>query len=552
MKKKLKEFFASQDRGSYLVFLFFFAYFLLIFFTFRDYGITIDEPMNHIYSVHVHSYYSSFFQDPSAITFMAYPYGNFFDFWALLFQKISPWRQYETQHLLSAFLGLIGAYYVYLLAKHLSGSRYFGLLGALFLFLTPRYFGNSFNNPKDIPFAVLYILFLYYLCRSIPYWRGRVPRGLLIKTGIVGGFLMGIRIGGILVYCYFALFALLYQLYLWKAQKKNLITIDLLRNTFFPFVISYAVMLIFWPWGQQNPFYNPFKALQIFSSAILILKFPFEGQVIAGNHLPWHYTLKWFYISTPPLILIGFVLFLILFPSRGKGKRWEISLLTFALLFPHFYFILKKPALYNGIRHFLFLFPPLALLGTLGFYFLFLSLPQKITRAKTFRIGAPALLLALLLPQVHWYIKSHPHENLYFNFTVGGIEGAPGKYELDYWAGSSKQACEWLNRYGAEKNQPTKIKIAIDNRHTVIFEAWREDVFAYYLNPRYFELEKKEERADFLIRSTSDFYTSSFADKAKYRAHNFKEIQVLGVPIMVIYRIVPRSSSGKSRGHPLR
>lgn len=38
----------------------------------------------------------------------------------------------------------------------------------------------------------------------------------------------------------------------------------------------------------------------------------------------------------------------------------------------------------------------------------------------------------------------HPYEYLYFNALVGGLKGAAGRYETDYWGKTNREAILWL------------------------------------------------------------------------------------------------------------
>ena len=50
-------------------------------------------------------------------------------------------------------------------------------------------------------------------------------------------------------------------------------------------------------------------------------------------------------------------------------------------------------------------------------------------------VAAAILLLAVNMggAAIRFMIRSHPHQNVYFNSIVGGTRGAAGKYEMDYW-----------------------------------------------------------------------------------------------------------------------
>src|SRR4029077_17046232 len=102
---------------------------------------------------------------------------------------------------------------VWTLVLALAGPRV-GFLAALFLALTPNYYGQMFNNPKDVPFAAAMVWALYYLVRLAP----ELPRprwSLVAKLGLAIGMALGIRGGGLLLLGYLGL--LLGLSGLWRA-----------------------------------------------------------------------------------------------------------------------------------------------------------------------------------------------------------------------------------------------------------------------------------------------------------------------------------------------
>ena len=63
------------------------------------------------------------------------------------------------------------------------------------------------------------------------------------------------------------------------------------------------------------------------------------------------------------------------------------------------------------------------------------------------KVAALALILVLVAnvcSTVVFMIRSHPHQCVYFNSFVGGIKGAAGKYEMDYWGLSYRKLLESL------------------------------------------------------------------------------------------------------------
>src|SRR5215470_20101863 len=174
---------------------------IIVLLTFRDYGVTWDEDAHNWYGNFVLQYYLSFFSDHDALHWRdLYNYGAIFDTLAAALNRVSPIGIYETRHLLNALVGILGLIGCGKLGDSMGGPRV-GFLAALFLLLTPNYYGQMFNNPKDIPFAVGVVWATYYMVRLLPV----LPLRLLAKLGVTIGMTTGVRIGGLLLLCYLAL-----------------------------------------------------------------------------------------------------------------------------------------------------------------------------------------------------------------------------------------------------------------------------------------------------------------------------------------------------------
>src|SRR5579864_7596516 len=182
--------------------------------TFTDYGVTWDEDVHNWYGVFVLDYYLSGFRDLRSLHWGdLYNYGAAFDLTAATLNHISPFGTYETRHLLNGLLGVLGLIGVAKLGRALAGPRA-GFIAALFLVLTPNYYGQMFNNPKDVPFAAGMVWAMYYLVRLIPV----LPRpswSTVTKLGLATGLALGVRVGGLLLFCYLGLVLSLSAL--WRA-----------------------------------------------------------------------------------------------------------------------------------------------------------------------------------------------------------------------------------------------------------------------------------------------------------------------------------------------
>src|SRR5437763_11444429 len=232
--------------------------------TFRDYGVTWDEDAHNWYGNFVLDYYLSFFTDRNALHWRdLYNYGAIFDTAAAALNRVSPMGTYETRHLLNALVGVVGLAGCYKLGHAMGGARV-GFLASLFLLLTPNYYGQMFNNPKDIPFAVGMVWATYYMVCMVPALP-RPPLSVLVKLGLAIGLALGVRVGGLLFLCYLGLLLALSAG--WQAIGARRLAVAIttgwasLWRVLLPVAaIAFAVMLVFWPWAQldQYVYYNAF------------------------------------------------------------------------------------------------------------------------------------------------------------------------------------------------------------------------------------------------------------------------------------------------------
>jgi hypothetical protein len=122
-------------------------------------------------------------------------------------------------------------------------------------------------------------------------------------------------------------------------------------------------------------------------------------------------------------------------------RRAVLLMLGLAATFPIALTIVLRPAMYNGIRHFVFVAPAIAVVGGLAGARVIERLAD---RRRSAAIGAAAVLAAgYTLPAIEM-VKLHPYEYTYFNRIEGGVRGADGRYMLDYWGLSFKQASDAL------------------------------------------------------------------------------------------------------------
>jgi len=427
---------------------------ILVLVTFADYGVTWDEDVHNWYGVFALDYYLSLFSDQRALNWLnLYNYGAAFDMIAAAFNKFSPLGIYETRHLLNGLVGLVGLAGCWKLGRVLGGSRA-GFLALLFLLLTPNYYGQMFNNPKDIPFAVGGVWATYYMVRilpSLPYppWR------LLLKMGLAIGLALGVRVGGLLFLCYLGL--LLGLSAAWQgiaARRLSLfITTGLtsLWRVLLPVAgVAFALMLVFWPWAQQDPLGHPLRALAFFSHETFPFKTLFDGRFVPASDLPWTYLPTYILLALPELVLVllaaAAVLAVVALARRDNWGRRETVLghflLGLAIVFPVTYAIAIKAVLFDGMRHFIFVLPPIAVAAAV-------IADRALARLSALPYRAPiyAALGLYGIAHIATMVMLHPDQYVYYNGFVGGVDGAQRKFKLDYWANSYAEAVRGLEDY---------------------------------------------------------------------------------------------------------
>ena len=141
-------------------------------------------------------------------------------------------------------------------------------------------------------------------------------------------------------------------------------------------ILGYLVMGLIWPWSIMEPG-NPFQALTYFSHFFeKPWKEMFDGALVSVPDMPWSYLPTLFALQLPE-VLLGLAIagvvgtFMSLSRKDVPARRKTILLmLTLAATLPLVVAMVKRPALYNGIRHFIFVIPPMTVLAGVAFAWL--------------------------------------------------------------------------------------------------------------------------------------------------------------------------------------
>ncbi len=417
--------------------------------TFRDYGLGWDDYTHAEYGGLLLNLYSSGFSDQRALSFVnLYAYGGGFDMLSALAAKVLPFDLFETRRLVGAAIGLLGLFITWRLGRRLAGPLA-GLIAVALLATCPLYYGNMFMNAKDSPFAVAMVFLTLALVRALEEY----PRPSPITCAMVGigaGLSIGTRVlGGLAVINVLAALTLILAV---ETRREGVRAaagrLGIFVVRFLPaLVIGYAVMALVWPWSVTEPL-NPFRAVEYFSHFFeKPWKEMFDGMALPVPEMPRQYVPQLFLLKEPEIFLFlglaGTAGALVAAMRRDVAtpRRAVYLLLAFAGVFPIALAVLTKPAMYNGIRHFVFVTPALAVLGGLAGAWIGAALSRRGRPGAAF--AAAVLAVGLLLP-VKEMVRLHPYQYTHFNVIAGGIRAADDHYMLDYWGLAFKQAAQEL------------------------------------------------------------------------------------------------------------
>jgi Dolichyl-phosphate-mannose-protein mannosyltransferase len=430
--------------------------------TFRDYGLGWDEYTHSQYGGMLVSLYGTGFTDKSALSFVnLYMYGGGFDIVATLAAKVLPFGLFETRRLVGAVIGLIGLFFTWRLGRRIGGP-FAGLIAVALLAACPLYYGHMFINAKDGPFAAVMMVALLGLVRAFEeYPRPTAPTLALCGVG------MGLAIGARVLGGFAVLEAVLPLPVIFAIRsrgpglKQAAAECGSFLLPFVPAVIlAYLVMGLVWPWSVVSPL-NPFHAAEYFSN---VFEKPwrelFDGQLIPVDNMPRSYVPTLFAAQVPELMLAlglfglgGAFLGALTGADRSAaavGRRAALFSIALAVALPILLTVAARPVMYNGIRHFVFVLPPLAVLGGLAAAWM----AERLRAYGNTAIAAGALaLIAGIASPVTDMVRLHPYEYTDYNHLVGGVRGAEQEFMLDYWGLSFTQASRKLLTYVAAHHE---------------------------------------------------------------------------------------------------
>lgn len=462
------------NRFYLLIFLVFLPFLIFQLITFTDYGMHWDEG----FQIHLGQATLDFIQGKTKTIELAKDdliyYGSFFEVFNLIsanFLIANLGLAYiDAFHVLTFLAVLSGFALLFLFAKKLFSldAAFYSLF---FLLLHPRFLAHGHYNSKDIPIAVFSLISFFFL------YKTAVEKKLVnpVLAGLFTGLTLALQVTTMqILLVYFSAY-ITYLLFLKTIGLTNLrqaIKTIISKWGIF-FLVLIATTYLFWPalWLKPSHFFDSITYFLNHGWPGSVLYF---GKVYKGAEVPWHYPFVYILITTPiiTLICLAFGFNQALKNIRRKEKSLEYLLLLSWLFIP--LLIASKPGTvkYDGVRHFLIVLPPLAVLAGIGLTQVLNTLRKRLP--KNYQV----LTLSLLLISSAWLLYDSilisPYGGSYFNqglrlFIPENIENV---LEIEYWGTTYRSGVEWLNQY-AGKNSSFCAPIA---PHLIQFYPRREDL----------------------------------------------------------------------------
>lgn len=318
------------------------------------------------------------------------------------------------------------------------------LLGVILLSLFPRFLGASVQNLIDIPFTFFYFLSITQIY-SIGIELPRFKTNRLILTFLSSVITALIHPAGSLLIFFLLLFLILSTILKFNVKWHKVLDRrkTVLKIASFLGLISITIFLSgylsahYW---YKIPYTNPFQSLSLFNFGHLPFKEIFDSKLIINDHLPSLYVVKYLFITTPIVVLIGFFFFLIFLNKMRKNINvFSLLLLLTAFIYPLIFSIIVPM---NGKMAWSLYFmtvPFIVVLSIIGFESLLRAIDDRYVN-----VVISIVLFLLFLSPLRHVIVTAPATSIYFNEFAGGVTSSYTKYSLDLNTHIPKIASKWL------------------------------------------------------------------------------------------------------------
>ena len=349
---------------------------------------------------------------------------------------------------------MLGCFSLYCCLRYLNISRVISCLGVLLLYLCPRFFAEGHYNNKDV------VLLCFYL---FTFWQGaKLIKKQTYLNGILfslaGAMATNTKIVGILPWGLVGLGLIIYLSVnkYWTKRKVIIAIVTIISFVVFYFLLTPAM------WS------NPIDFIQhLLNNAVSFSRFGgsviFRGanfyDVSNTTPLPFYYVPYYILVTIPlfMLFLIAVGQFFALFTGYKEKNiwktphKWLLFIFSASYLIPLIYSIISTPILYNGWRHFYFLYAGLVVMGGYGIQKIW-ELVQKKNKLRFLAIISLSLCFIFTITGL---IQNRHYQFCYYNPIIK--RDAKHTMDMDYWNVAPAGAFREL--YALKKDEGVPLKV---------------------------------------------------------------------------------------------
>lgn len=430
-------------------------FFLILFFTLKDYGTSWDETLHFSRGQAYLNFYltgkESYDQNNTRKSYYKLDYQNG-DYWFkenaghppingtlaalsnyIFYQKLGVMGDIQSYQLFNIFVSSLLVFVVVYFAMGTLGT-FAGLVAFLSIATYPLFFAESHFNIKDPAETAFFTATIWTFYSSLK--RGNI--WWLFGSVIFFSLALGTKFN--ILFLPFIIIP-----YLIFRYKSNILSFTKIPKKYVfilltgPFIVA-AIFFGTWPYLWSN---FPSTLLSVFGYYKEIgtgtQYQPSEFYLFGFNLFP----LQWIIFTTPPLLLFLFAIGFIFALKNLNFKNGVFLLWLLWLFIPIIRVSSPGATIYGGDRQIMEFLPALVLVVSIGSWQI-----AKLFKGNYQKI-AKILLLFLFLWPIFVLHKMHPQENVYFNSLIGGLTGAQ-KRNFPSWGNSYGNAyfegIKWINR----------------------------------------------------------------------------------------------------------
>ena len=339
-----------------------------------------------------------------------------------------------SKHLAVFLIFTISGVFFYLLSFKLTANKNFSLISTILYLLYPYLLGHAQFNPKDIPFLSFWLINSYISLTIVEslFKDEKINKYKLLTLSFLTAFLISIRIVGVIILLQYVI-GIIVLFNIKKIEIKNFIIKNF--SISFLFIISLLLFIfilnpIFW----HNPLeiVNSINWMSKYFNDICTLTL---GTCMRSLNLPSSYYFIWLFFKLPIIVILGISLFPFvekkIFNDKSRCIYYSTLLISFFVIL--FIFILKNVAVYDELRHVLFLVPIIFLLGLVNLYYF---------NIKIFNILGIAVIFFFIMEN----ISLNPYQYTWLN-SFAKFTDIEKNFEIDYWGVSNKNLSKKIVDY---------------------------------------------------------------------------------------------------------